>query len=449
CEVTIVDLRHFLVIFANIKTCSFPTIDIKLQWRKFSAALSALRPTAHALFFLLTPIHARNHILPLFLSLPLAASSDAGESTAPPAEQAQERAPTPVSIVVMKQSEQPITRVLPGRATAFRLAGIRPRVTGAVSEIAFKEGSEVKAGELLFQIEDDIYTAEVAQARASVAKAEASVPSARANLDRYERLVNSGATQIEYEDARVTLLQAEADVAQARAALQSAEINLDLTKIRAPFDGVTSISNVSIGNIVTANQTEALTTLRQLDPIYIDLTESSTNLLELRSALASGRVTGAPDQAEITLTLEDGTVYPQTGKLDMSEMAVSETTGTYQIRALFENPDDIILPGVYVRATVTLGKEQGYLIPQRAATRNARGELSAKFVSADNTVETRTFTNSHVSGNNWLVSEGIADGDQLIVDGFQWIGDGAPVAPVEATVDENGLVVETDRKSGV
>src|SRR5690606_21384204 len=164
-------------------------------------ALSALRPTARALFFWITPMYARKLLLPLFLSLALAACSDTGESNAPPAEQAQERPPTPVSIVVMKRSEQPITRVLPGRATAFQLAAIRPRVTGAVSEIAFKEGSEVKAGELLFQIEDDIYTAEVAQAQASVAKAEASVPSARANLDRYERLVNSGATQIEYENA--------------------------------------------------------------------------------------------------------------------------------------------------------------------------------------------------------------------------------------------------------
>ena len=344
----------------------------------------------------------------------------------------------------MTKGEFPITRILPGRASAFHEAGIRPRVTGAIREISFKEGSEVKTGDLLFQIEDDTYSAALAEARATVAKAEASIPSAQANLARYERLVNSGATQIEYENARVTLLQAEADVAQAKAALRTAEINLDLTKIRAPFDGVTSISNVSIGNIVTANQADALTTLRQIDPIYIDLTESSTNLLELRNAMASGRLTGGPSQAELQLTLEDGTVYPHTGKLDMSEMAVSETTGTYQIRAVFPNEDEIILPGMYVRAEVTLGVEAGYLIPQRAATRNARGELSAKFVSADNKVETRIFPVSQVSGNNWLVAEGIADGDRLIVDGFQWIGDGATVAPVESTVDDSGLVIPTE-----
>lgn len=387
---------------------------------------------------------ARKLFLPLFLSLALAACSDSGQGGNTEAgNQAQERPPTPVSVVAMKAGDYPITRVLPGRATAFQNAGIRPRVTGAVREIAFKEGSEVQAGDLLFQIEDDTYMAVVAQARASVAKAEASVPSAQANLARYERLVNSGATQIEYETARVTLLQAEADVAQAKAALQAAEIDLDLTKVRAPFDGITSISNVSVGNIVTANQTDALTTLRKIDPIYIDLTESSTNLLEVRNALASGRLTSDPREADISLRLEDGTVYPQVGKLDMSEMAVSETTGTYQIRASFDNPNDVILPGMYVRATVTLGMEKGFLIPQRAATRNARGELAAKFVNGEGKVETRIFPVSQVSGNNWLVAEGVGEGDRLIVDGFQWIADGATVAPVDATVDENGLVVET------
>ncbi|HEV7435614.1 MAG TPA: efflux RND transporter periplasmic adaptor subunit [Pseudorhizobium sp.] len=386
-------------------------------------------------------MNARKVCLPLLFSLALASCSDSGDGAAPSG-QAQERPPSPVSVVLMKEGQYPITRILPGRATAFRTSEIRPRVTGAIREIAFKEGSEVEQGSLLFQIEDDTYEAAVAEARANVAKAEASIPSAEANLARYERLVNSGATQIEYENARVTLLQAEAEVAQAKAALQTAEINLDLTKIRAPFDGVTSLSNVAVGNIVTANQPEALTTLRQLDPMYIDLTESSTNLLELRSAMASGRLSGDPRNADIKLTLEDGTAYPQTGKLDMAEMAVSESTGTYQIRALFDNPDDVILPGMYVRATVILGEETGYLIPQRAASRNARGELSAKFVNADNQVETRIFPTSQVSGNNWLVSEGVAEGDRLIVDGFQWIGDGATVAPVESTVDESGLVVQ-------
>ncbi|MBC7314360.1 MAG: efflux RND transporter periplasmic adaptor subunit, partial [Rhizobium sp.] len=189
----------------------------------------------------------------------------------------------------------------------------------------------------------------------------------------------------------------------------------------------------------------ALTTLRRLDPIYIELTESSANLLRLKQAIAAGRMSDGDETADIKLTLEDGIEYPHVGKLDMSEMAVSETTGTYSIRAVFDNPDNLILPGMYVRATVTVGKENGYLIPQRAANRDARGELTAKFVTAENVVETRTFSESAVSGNNWLVTEGIADGDRLIVDGFQWIGDGATVAPVEATVDDKGFVVETPK----
>ncbi len=383
----------------------------------------------------------------MLLTAVIAGCSDSGTSgqNAAGAEGAQ-RPPSPVSVVVMKKAEHPLTSLLPGRADAFQTADIRPRVSGVIKQIAFKEGSEVKQGDLLYKIEDDTYRAEVAQAQASLAKAEASVPTAQSNLARYERLVNSGATQIEYENAKVTLLQAQADVAQAKAALNAAEINLALTDVKAPFEGVTSASAFSIGNVVTANQSDKLATLRRLDPIYIELTESSANLLRLREAISAGRVNQPGGQiADIRLTMEDGTQYPIIGKLDMSEMAVSETTGTFSIRAVFDNPDNLILPGMYVRASVTVGKENGYLIPQRAATRNARGELTAKFVNAQNVVETRVFEQSSVSGNNWLVADGIADGDQLIVDGFQWIGDGATVAPVEATVDENGFVVEAPK----
>lgn len=352
-----------------------------------------------------------------------------------------ERPPAEVSVVIMKAASQSLTTTLPGRASAFQTAEIRPRVSGVIKEIAFKEGSEVQQGDLLFKIEDDTYRAAVAQSQASLQKAEAGVPTAQSNLARQERLVGSGATQVELENARVTLLQAEADVAQARAALRSAQIELDLTEIRAPFEGVTTASRYSIGNVVTANQADSLMTLRRLDPIYIDLTESSVNLLRLREAINAGRINRTAGEAtEIRLTLEDGHEYPVVGKLDMSEMAVSETTGTYSIRAVFDNPDGLILPGMYVRATVNVGTENGFLIPQRAASRSPMGELTAKFVTADNTVETRVFTDAQVSGNNWLVSEGIKDGDKLIVDGLQRIGDGAPVQPVEVTLNANGIV---------
>jgi membrane fusion protein (multidrug efflux system) len=383
-------------------------------------------------------------ILPIFASLCLAgviAGCSDSDQDKQAAAQTNQRPPSPVSVLTLKVGEQALTTVLPGRASAYQSAEIRPRVTGVIKEVTFKEGSEVKQGDLLYQIEDNTYLAQVAEARATVAKAEASIPSAQANLARYERLVNSGATQIEYENAKVTLLQAEADVAQSQAALQTAEIDLDLTKIRAPFDGITTATAFSIGNVVTANQTAALTTLRRIDPIYIDLMESSTNLLRLRSAIASGQLGGNGSETDIRLTLEDGTEYSQSGKLDMADMAVSETTGTYSIRALFENPDDLILPGMYMRATLTVGKEKGFVIPQRAATRNANGELTAKFVTAENKVETRVFPVSQQSGKSWLVTEGIAEGDKLIVDGFQWITDGATVAPVEVTIDARGIVV--------
>ncbi|MCO5734531.1 efflux RND transporter periplasmic adaptor subunit [Rhizobium sp. SSA_523] len=387
-------------------------------------------------------------VVSLLLSLALVGCSDQGNSSGAAGPGAggaasQERPPTKVAVSTMTSAEQPLTRILPGRAVAFREAEVRPRVNGIIEEITFKEGSEVKAGDILYRIDDETYRAALEEARATLAKAQASVPSAQANFSRYERLVNSGATQIEYENARVALLQAQADVAQAKAALQTAEISLGYTEIRAPFDGVTTISNVSIGNIVTANQTTALTTLRQIDPIYVDLNDSSSNLLELRAAIAEGRLKGNATEADIRLALEDGTEYPKTGKLDMAEMAVSLTTGTYQIRAVFDNPDNLILPGMYVRATVIVGYENGYLIPQRAATRNANGTLTAMFVGEGNKVEPRTFDKSQISGNDWLVTTNIKDGDRLIIDGLQKIAPGAPVDPVPSTINEQGIVVET------
>ena len=363
--------------------------------------------------------------------------ADAGKGA-----QGGERPPTPVSVITMQKGDHELTTILPGRATAYQVADIRPRVTGVIKQVAFREGGTVKAGDLLYKIGDDTYRASVAQAQAALAKAEASVPTAKQNVARYERLVNSGATQIEYDNAKVTLLQAEADVEEAKAALNSAQIDLDLTEIRAPFAGVTSATDFSIGNVVTANQTDKLMTLRQLDPIYIEMTESSSNLLKLRNSIDAGQL-NASGSTEVELMLENGYTYPQKGELDMSEMAVSETTGTYSIRALFKNPNDLILPGMYVRAQVSLGHEDGFLIPQLAATRNARGELTAKFVTSDNKVETRVFEDSRASGNSWLVEDGIKDGDKLIVDGFQWIGDGAAVKPVEAEIDDKGIVTET------
>ncbi|MBF2718206.1 efflux RND transporter periplasmic adaptor subunit [Agrobacterium vitis] len=357
-----------------------------------------------------------------------------------------ERPPSPVSVLAIKKSTAPLTTILSGRAEAFQSADIRPRVGGVIKEIAFKEGSFVKAGDLLYKIDEDTYRASLDEAKATLEKSEASVPAAQANLQRYERLANTGASQKEYEDAQTTLLQAKASVSESRASLQTAQINLDLTSVKAPFDGVTSATNYSIGNVVTASQTESLMTLRQINPIYISLNESSVNLLRLRAAIAASNLKRNGNKADaettdIRLTMEDGTDYPHVGKIDMSEMAVSTSTGTVTIRALFDNPDNLILPGMYVRATITVGEEDGYLIPQRAASRNANGDLTAKFVNADNKVETRTFRSSKLSGNNWLVNDGIKEGDQLILDGFQSITDNATVKPVPSEIDSKGFVI--------
>ncbi|MCC2612688.1 MULTISPECIES: efflux RND transporter periplasmic adaptor subunit [Rhizobium/Agrobacterium group] len=384
----------------------------------------------------------RKLILPLLFSAALAACSDSGQQQS--AGGAPQRPPQPVSVVTLQKSEQPLTTVLSGRAAAFQSADIRPRVGGVIKQIAVKEGSFVKAGDLLYKIEDDTYLASAAEAQAALERSEVSVPAAEANLQRYERLANSGASQKEYEDARTTLLQARASVSEARAALQTAQINLGLTEVRAPFDGVTSATRFSVGNVVTASQTDALMTLRQINPIYIELNESSVNLRRLRTTIAAGNLDRKENDeiTQIRLTLEDGSDYPHIGKLDMSEMAVSTTTGTVSIRTLFDNPDNLILPGMFVRATITVGRETGYLIPQRAASRNANGELTAQFVTADNKVETRTFRSSQLSGNNWLVTDGVSDGDKLIVDGLQWITDNATVNPVPAEIDSKGFVIE-------
>lgn len=392
----------------------------------------------------------RSRILTIFASLSLTAlvagCSDAGDGKATNAAGAQAPAPT-VGVITMKAASLPVTRLLPGRADSFQTADIRPRVSGILTEIPFKEGSRVRKGDLLYQIDDDSYAAAVAQAEAAVAKSEASVPSAEANLARYERLVNSGATQIEFENAKVTLLQAKADVASSEAALRAAQINLDLTKITAPFDGLIDQTAVNIGNVVTANQTDALTTVRQLDPIYIELTESSTNLLKLRAAIEAGKTkTSVAKGQPIRLTMEDGKEYGQMGTLDMSKMTVSETTGTFSIRVVFPNPELLILPGMYVRATVTLGEENGFLIPQLASTRQADGSLAALFVSADGKVETRLFKDAVASNNAWLVTEGVKDGDKLIISGLQSIGPGMAVQPVEMAIDGNGVVVEAEKK---
>jgi membrane fusion protein (multidrug efflux system) len=443
--VTIAELRHFVKLFliSDNGICFRINHHSYIERRLIGPAIEPLLPTAQEFSMIRRALIVSTALL---LVMGLAACN---ESSSKPAGNAgaggAAQQAAPVGVVTLKKDTYPITTILPGRAEAFQVADIRPQVNGIIREIAFKEGGEVKKDDLLYQIDDAAYRAAVEQAQAAISKAQAGVPSAQSNFDRYQRLVGSGATQIEFETARTALAQSNAEVESAKAALSAAQIDLDHTKITAPFDGVIDQTAYNIGNVVAANQSTALTTVRQLDPIYISLTESSTNLLKLRDAIAAGEVKGEDNNIAFRLILEDGREYNQKGKLDMSKQVVSETTGTFIIRVVFPNPDRVVLPGMYVRATVELGAEAGYSLPQLATARDANGRLTAQFISAEGKVETRVFENATPSNNSWLVTQGVKDGDQLIVSGLQSIVSGMPVKPVPMKINDNGVVVPADQ----
>ncbi|RWC45520.1 MAG: efflux RND transporter periplasmic adaptor subunit [Mesorhizobium sp.] len=353
-----------------------------------------------------------------------------------------------VSVVTVHPQSVAITAELPGRTVASLIAEVRPQVDGIIQSRLFKEGSEVAKGDPLYQIDPASYQAAYDSAVASQQKAEASVPSAQAKFERYAGLIKQNAiSKQDYDDAVASLAQAKADVASARASVESARINLDYTRITAPIGGRIDKSSLTPGALVTANQDTVLTTIRTLDPINVDVTESSTNLLNLRQAIAEGRLKFNGSGISVKLKLDNGTVYSQTGKMEFAEANVSETTGTFSLRAEFPNPDRLLLPGMYVRAVVEAAvAPNSYLVPQRAVTRNAKGEATAMVVNAEGKVEERILAVRNSVGNNWLVESGVSDGDRVIVEGTQLVRAGALASPVEATIDETTGEV-TERQS--
>lgn len=373
------------------------------------------------------------------LAISLGACSDESKDT-----QAGAQMPPPqVGVITMKESSVPLTTTLPARAVAYRSAEIRPQVTGIIVNKAFKDGALVKAGDLIYQIEADTYEATLASARASLDKANATVPGVRENYERYKRIVNRGATEIQVTDAKTQYDQALADVSSAEAAVKSAQINLDHTHITAPFDGVLGVSNVSIGNLASPSSTGALVDLNQLDPIYVDMYESAGQVLMAAGKYADFKAESDLSKVKVTVQLDDGSTYDVTGHLDVSARTVDESTGTVNLRAIFDNPDHVLLPGMFVRATLIITEEDGFLIPQRAAEIEPSGKITAKFVTADNKVETRVFDSAQVSNNSWVVTSGVNDGDKLIVDGFQrLIGGATTVSPVPVTINDDGVVVD-------
>lgn len=385
----------------------------------------------------MNPIGRRGGLL---LALALTACQPSTPSGPPPASKVE------VGTVTLQPTSVPRSIELPGRVVALATAEIRPQVAGIVRKIAFREGGVVKAGDVLYELDDARFKAAFAAAAAAVKKAEAATAGARSAFERNEKLAESNAVATQaVEDSRSTLLQAEASDEAARADLETARINLENATLKAPIGGIIGVSTVSVGALVTENQTAALATIRQIDPINVDLVDSSANLLRIRDEVDSGRLgrtNGKPP--EVALTLENGKPYDATGTISLTEIVVSETTGTFTLRATFPNSQRVLLPGMFVTAKADLGTlSNAFLVPQRAVTRGDDGVATLYVVSSDGKAELRRLATTGTSGNAWIVTDGVSAGDRLIVDGFQKFSAGAEVTPVEATIDDDGVVGQT------
>ena len=343
------------------------------------------------------------------------------------------KGPAEVGIVTLQAAPVTVSTELPGRTTSTMMSEVRPQVSGILEKRLFTEGAYVRAGQQLYQIDPRLYRAARDQAKAALSSALATLAAARAKAERYRSLADSDAvSHQDRDDVIAAARQAEASVEQARANLQTAEVNLAFTRVYAPIDGKIGRSLVTPGALVTANQTSALATIQQLDPIFVDITQSSTKLLELRRALASGKV--LPASATIQLKLEDGTDYPQSGVIQFSEPIVDPESGTVTLRARFPNPEGTLLPGMFVRVVAPQSVvPNALLVPQQGVERDVKGNATALIVSRDNKVEKRTFIADRAIGDKWLVMTGMKAGDRLIVEGTDKVAVGDTVKPVPAS----------------
>ena len=330
--------------------------------------------------------------------------------------------PTPqVGVVTVEAQHFVVTSELPGRTRAYRVAEVRPQVNGIIQKRLFDEGSEVEAGQQLYQIDAAVY-------EAALQSAEASRLSAGTLADRYGELVEERAVSRQaYDEARAAKLQADA-------ALERARIDVRYTRVSAPISGRIGRSAVTEGALVSNGQAQALATIQQLDPIYVDVTQPSRDLLALRRALDSGRLEKVGENAaKAVLQMEDGSEYEHEGRLEFSEVSVQEGTGSVTLRAVFPNPDRILLPGMFVHAQLVAGaRSDAILVPQQGVTRNPRGQAVAYVVNADNEIEQRIIRAERAVGNRWLVSEGLSAGDQLVTEGLHMVQPGMQVEPVPA-----------------
>lgn len=377
----------------------------------------------------------QRHILSRSLTLALMAGTLLAGCKEGPTSASGAMPPSAVDVVTLNQTPLTLTTELSGRTSAHRIAEVRPQVNGIILKRYFVEGSDVKAGQVLYQIDPATYEAAVASAEASLAKAEATEQSARLKAKRYAELVKVKAISTQdYDDAQASWKQAVAEIAAAKAALKSARIDLGYTKVRATISGRIGKSSVTEGALVTAQQAASLTTIQQLDPIYVDVTQSTTDLLQLRQLYASGQLEHTQDGAVVHFVLENGAAYPHSGKLEFSDVTVDETTGMVTVRALAPNPDRLLLPGMFVRAILTQGEQpNGLLVPQAAVSRTAKGGASVLLVNAGNKVEQREIEVGRAFHGNWVVESGLKGGERVIVAGLQKVRPGAEVAPKDVT----------------
>ncbi|HIJ86103.1 MAG TPA: efflux RND transporter periplasmic adaptor subunit [Desulfuromonadales bacterium] len=361
----------------------------------------------------------------LIASLSLTGCSKPKPAAVPPS------GPPEVGIIVVKQEKVSLTTELSGRTVPQQIAEVRPQVSGIILKRLFTEGSDVKAGQILYQIDSSPFEAAFSSTKASQARVEASLVSLRLTEERYRDLVKAKVvSQQDYDTASAALRQAEAELAVAKSAVETARINLAYTGIKAPISGRIGRSSVTNGALVTANQATALATIQQLDPMYVDVTQSNAEMLRLKQNLARG-VVKKSGSAPVKLLLEDGSSYPLSGTLKFSEVTVDQSTGSVTMRAVFPNPKQGLLPGMFVRATlVEAVDDTAILIPQRGVTRTPSGEALVMIVGAEEKVEPRTIKVVRTVGDSWLVSSGLKAGDRVILEGLQKARPGTPVKAV-------------------
>ena len=354
-----------------------------------------------------------------------------------PAQQGAQQMPE-VGIVTLKSAPLQITTELPGRTSAYRVAEVRPQVSGIILKRNFTEGSDIQAGVSLYQIDPATYQATYESAKGDLAKAQAAANMDQLTVKRYQKLLGTKyISQQDYDTAVATAQQSNAAVVAAKAAVETARINLAYTKVTSPISGRIGKSAVTEGALVQNGQTTALATVQQLDPIYVDVTQSSNDFLRLKQELANGKLQQENGKAKVELVTNDGLKYPQNGTLEFSDVTVDQTTGSITLRAIFPNPDHTLLPGMFVRARLEEGvNPDALLVPQQGVTRTPRGDASAMVVGEGDKVEVRQITATQAIGDKCLVTEGLKTGDRVIITGLQKVRPGVQVKAQEVVSDD-------------